>query len=292
MLRAWTNTGRFIATHPLTRDHRISVFARFARWQLESRLKPEVVVPWVGGTKPRARRGMAGATGNIYVGLHEFVDMMLTVHCLRPGDLFLDVGANIGSYTILASGVAGALTWAFEPDPGTARDLERNVELNGLNPRVTMHRHALGDSDGEVTFTTGRGTTNRIARAGDQDTQQRCGRRGTGGHRRCAGGSREHDAKMPDPGDRRTVGRGDPARRGIRGSLVRSVLPPLERAAEWSGFEQHDLRARLALRCRPARDRQTPRCAWAHLATCSAGKGCGRFPVTRPPATEMHPRPL
>jgi hypothetical protein len=49
--------------------------------------------------------GMTGATQNIYVGLQEFVDIMLTLHFLRKGDLFLDMGANVGSYTILASGV-------------------------------------------------------------------------------------------------------------------------------------------------------------------------------------------
>lgn len=51
---------------------------------------------------------MTGATGNIYVGLHEFEDMAFLLHVLRRTDLFVDVGANIGSYTILAGGAAGA----------------------------------------------------------------------------------------------------------------------------------------------------------------------------------------
>ena len=58
--------------------------------------------------------------------------MALLLHFLRPGDLFLDVGANIGSYTILASGVVRATSWAFEPDPQTSRYLRRNVAINGL----------------------------------------------------------------------------------------------------------------------------------------------------------------
>jgi hypothetical protein len=42
-------------------------------------------------------------SGNIYAGLHEFGDMAFVLHFLRAGDLFADVGANIGSYTVLAS---------------------------------------------------------------------------------------------------------------------------------------------------------------------------------------------
>ena len=60
---------------------------------------------------------MTGATGNIYTGLHEFEDMMFLLHLLRPGDIFVDAGANIGSYTVLASAVVGAKSISFEPVP-------------------------------------------------------------------------------------------------------------------------------------------------------------------------------
>ena len=114
---------------------------------------------------------MTGATGNIYAGLHEFADMLLLLHFLREGDLFLDIGSNIGSYTILASGVRRATTWAFEPDPDAVRTLKRNVALNGLDDRVIIHEFALGDADGEVSFTRGLDTTNRVATVNDADVR-------------------------------------------------------------------------------------------------------------------------
>src|ERR1700687_3946356 len=97
------NLAGFIASHPLTRDRKLRAFSRLVRWQVESRLWGEMVVPWVEGTRLAARRGMAGATGNIYCGLHEFEDMAFLLHFLRSDDVFADVGANIGSYTILAA---------------------------------------------------------------------------------------------------------------------------------------------------------------------------------------------
>src|SRR5262249_13208614 len=81
----------------------------------------------------------------IYAGLHEFADMAFALHFLRAGDLFADGGANIGSYTVLASGVVGCRTVAFEPDPATAAALERNVSLNKIAERVELRISAVGE---------------------------------------------------------------------------------------------------------------------------------------------------
>ena len=171
-VKAVSNLSRFFSTHPLTRDAQLAAWARFVSWQLRSRLRQEVIVPWIGGQSLAVRRGMTGATGNIYVGLHEFSDMMLPLHLLREGDLFLDVGANVGSYTILASGVRGAMTWAFEPDPDTVVALQRNIDLNTLSDRVVVHELALGDRDGTVSFTRGLDTVNRVALQGELSVRQ------------------------------------------------------------------------------------------------------------------------
>jgi len=114
---------------------------------------------------------MTGATGNLYCGLHEFFDMMLLLHFLRANDLFLDIGANIGSYTMLASGGCGASTWSFEPDPEAVASLKRNVELNALQHLVTVQAIALGSSDCTVPFTVGQDTVNRVANSSDSDVR-------------------------------------------------------------------------------------------------------------------------
>lgn len=165
-------TLELINNHPLTRRRRLPAVARFVSWQLRSRLRKDVAVDWIGGLRVIARNGMTGITGNIYCGLHEFHDMGLLLHLLRPGDLFIDAGANVGSYTLLASGVCGANTLAFEPDPDTAFFLRRNVDANGLGERVAIHQLALGDVAGEVDFTVGRDTTNQVASPGAGATRR------------------------------------------------------------------------------------------------------------------------
>jgi len=153
---------RYWQRHPLASRDLPGTVVRFLRWQLGSRLlRMPVIVPWVGSTSLVIEIGMTGATMNFYCGLHEAADMAFVLHVLRPGDVFLDVGANVGSYTILASGVAQARTLALEPIPATFERLLRNLRLNDLLSRVDARRLAVGATEGSVRFTAGRDTTNR-----------------------------------------------------------------------------------------------------------------------------------
>jgi FkbM family methyltransferase len=160
------NTYHFIISHPLTRDHKIAAMARWLRWQFGSRvLGWPVVVPFVGETRLLAKPGMTGATGNIYCGLHEFEDMAFVLHFLRSGDLFVDIGANIGSYTILAS-AANANVVSFEPVPSTFEAMLDNVHLNRLEKGVDARNQAVGRNTGELEMIADQDTTNQALVAG------------------------------------------------------------------------------------------------------------------------------
>ena len=66
---------------------------------------------------------------------------------MRPGDVFVDVGANIGLYTLIAAHIVGASgrVYAFEPGSETYRRLLSNVQLNQMT-NVSCHELALSDS--------------------------------------------------------------------------------------------------------------------------------------------------
>ena len=163
-------TLKFIISHPLNRDRPLSALGRFVAWQIVSRLRAEIEFEWIEGAKLIVSRGMTGATGNIYCGLHEFVEMGFLIHLLRPNDLFLDVGANIGSYTILAAKICKARAIAFEPDPDAARALRRNIAINQLNALACVREAAVGEAHGQISFTVGLDTMNRVARPDDKAT--------------------------------------------------------------------------------------------------------------------------
>jgi FkbM family methyltransferase len=157
---------RTIRLHPLNRGKTFGAFLRLIRWQLAARLLPEAEfsLPFVNDSRLLMTRGMAGATGNFYCGLHEQDEMGFALHVLRRGDVFVDIGANVGSYTVLAAKL-GARVVAVEPIPATFDHLVANVRLNGLESLVTAHRVGLSDRNGTLRFTTDHGTINHVLAA-------------------------------------------------------------------------------------------------------------------------------
>lgn len=162
MIVSLYKVARFISQHPLTRNHQCAAWLRFIRWQIGSRvLNYRIIMPWVGQSKLIIQRGMVGATGNLYFGLHEFEDMAFLLHFLRPDDLFIDIGANVGSYTILAAAVSGSSVVAFEPIPTTYVRLLANIQVNaGL--RVIALNEGLGAKSGHLLFTDNLDAENHV----------------------------------------------------------------------------------------------------------------------------------
>ena len=103
-------------------------------------------------------------TRHIYrIGAHEpHITRYLLDHVrVGPGEIALDVGANIGWYCVLLDrlSVPGARIFAFEPDPESFRLLRSNLEVNGTT-RVTALNVALGDIPGRAVLHRYRGTNN------------------------------------------------------------------------------------------------------------------------------------
>lgn len=153
---------KFILSHPLNRKNQIAAILRILRWQLGTRLLPfPCAIPFVDDTVLLTSRSMMGATGNFYCGLHEFSEMGFVLHCLRPDDLFVDIGANVGSYSLLAGGVKAKVI-AVEPVPDTFQTLQKNVSVNLLSKQVDCVNIGLGESVGYLLMTTDFDTMNYV----------------------------------------------------------------------------------------------------------------------------------
>ena len=155
---------RYVLGHPLCDGYRVSALQRVLKWQIASRfMRVPMLVPFTSQTSLLMERGMTGATGNFYCGLHEFEDMAFVMNLLRPHDQFVDIGANIGAYTILASGSSGARSIAVEPLPSTFRRLSANVRCNELEDLVTLHNAGIADTETSLRFTSTLDTVNHVA---------------------------------------------------------------------------------------------------------------------------------
>lgn len=117
---------------------------------------------WMNGSRLLLQPAMTCATGNLYCDLHEWPDMAFVLHLLRPADTFADIGTNVGTYTVLASGAVGCRSESFEPVAASYHQLQRQVALNALEESVTTHQAAIGAEAGRLRFSTDRGPMNQV----------------------------------------------------------------------------------------------------------------------------------
>ena len=158
----------FIVEHPLNRGRKVRALVEFVRWQVGSRLVwGPVVYPWVNGSRMIVHSGEDGLTGNIYCGLHEFAEMAYLLHVITPDDLFVDVGANVGAYTILACAAKGARGCCLEPVPSTFARLLDTLSINRLSGRVEALNVGASDAEGELWFTSDENCTNHVVPEGE-----------------------------------------------------------------------------------------------------------------------------
>src|SRR5579875_2291021 len=86
--------------------------------------------------------------GGFEADVYNFVSKYLT-----EGMVFLDIGANVGLFTLVAATRVGCRghVYAFEPSPREAQRLHANIALNGLS-NVTVNQVAVTDTTGVANF--------------------------------------------------------------------------------------------------------------------------------------------
>ncbi len=122
-------------------------------------------MPVFGTMRLRCYPDSASATLAIYYrGLQDYHEMTFMRHYLRPGDGFVDVGANIGVYTLLAASLVGegGLIECFEPDPVALARLRENLAINSV-AAAHVYAAAVGAAPVRgVPFVKDRDSTGRI----------------------------------------------------------------------------------------------------------------------------------
>ena len=91
---------------------------------------------------------------NIWLEREEWDELVLLNNLLGKGETFIDVGANIGTWSLVAAKIAGedGKVLSVEPNPKTAERLRKNVELNSFG-NVNVIEGAASDNEGTCFLT-------------------------------------------------------------------------------------------------------------------------------------------
>ncbi|MDP9073841.1 MAG: FkbM family methyltransferase [Actinomycetota bacterium] len=168
-----THMVRHVWSHPANRNRRGVAVARLLGWQVwERTIARPVTIRVPGGMRMKCYPHSAGASGVLYCRMPEWPEMPFLADLLRAGDAVVDVGANVGAYTLLAAATPGVAVWAFEPSSPTFARLAENVALNGLDQRVVVQRVAVGATAGTVRLSTGNDLLNRVLAPDEQQDSE------------------------------------------------------------------------------------------------------------------------
>jgi len=140
----WSRSAFSIRLNRLLEDH---VFASVLKGRAETLSLPRIIVPVPVERRMTIR---VGDESQRYYWFGDFDEVAsYVVRHLRPADVFIDIGANCGFVTLLASSLVPAQRiWSFEPNPDTFRELKANLDLNGL--AVNAANLGLSDAPGRV----------------------------------------------------------------------------------------------------------------------------------------------
>lgn len=158
-LAAVRSVTRFIVTHPANDGRRVRQLARAVRFQVSSRLGRPTIARLGPSARMEIPRHATSASKVVYANPPDYHEMMAWRRIIRPGDVFVDVGANVGTYSLWAAD-HGACVLAFEPHPVAAARLRVNVAMNEFP--ITVYEAALGETAGTLALTADLESTNHL----------------------------------------------------------------------------------------------------------------------------------
>jgi FkbM family methyltransferase len=135
-----------------------------AEWNDLAKDKTSVVVPISGKTKISLSTS-SELSSHIYCGAFEWEEREWLMSELNPADVFYDIGANIGLFTLIAAERCRNVV-AFEPAGDTFRMLSENIRLNNSPANVELMNAAASDTDGVqdiYVLTNGKDAWNSMA---------------------------------------------------------------------------------------------------------------------------------
>jgi len=161
-----TDTCKRIWRHPENRGRRARTLGLYFAWQAwERTVKRPWTIPLVPGRVIRCYPHCQVSSGTLYYRLPERSSMRFLLAYLQPGDTMIDVGANVGTYSLLATTIDDVSVVAFEPSGLAYERAARNVELNRVEGRTRLFRQAVGAASGVAILSVGLGPRNKVLSA-------------------------------------------------------------------------------------------------------------------------------
>jgi FkbM family methyltransferase len=145
----------YLKSQAAFRRYPLHVLGRLVVWRIRCAAKAPVIVPLkhfnIDMFLPAEWHGIAKL---VFAFREQYEpELALLPRFLSPGSVFLDVGANYGIYSLVASRIVGGkgAVFAFEPAIGNFQTLEKNLRINRCQ-NVFAYKCALSNQEGHASL--------------------------------------------------------------------------------------------------------------------------------------------
>lgn len=132
--------------------------------EVENFFPPEtwVMTEFSNGSKLWIDLGDTGVSQACLKNQFEPQETVLVRRLLKPGQIFLDIGANIGWFSVVAAEIVGVegKVFSFEPRNTTFHYLQKTVIANKFEDRFNLFNFALGEKEDTLRIVWGTNTNN------------------------------------------------------------------------------------------------------------------------------------
>ena len=129
------------------------VFGRYLHWKWSARIgKKRILTDHILPLQLIVKAEFPSSIRDYVFGLHAESELGFMMHFLRKDDFFVDIGANIGTYSLLAAGVSEAFVLSFEPDDARREFFKDQVTVNALAPLIFIDGRVVSTKEETLIF--------------------------------------------------------------------------------------------------------------------------------------------
>jgi FkbM family methyltransferase len=150
----WVNSLVAVLSHPTNKSHQLKTIMRVVWWKLNQLFfHLPTLVEISPGVKCICYPDSSFGSLIVYVTLPEFLEMHFVLAVIEPKDTFIDVGANIGVFSLLAaSKINQGKVYAFEPLALPLQRLQENSFLNNFHSSIIPFNFVISEHNGMINF--------------------------------------------------------------------------------------------------------------------------------------------
>lgn len=153
-MKKYFSSFLWVINHPNNRSNLFLTILRIFIWKINQVfLNIPKVVNIQNGIKFKCYPDSSWGGLVIYTKLPEYFEMKFVNKIINKGDTVIDVGANLGSYSLIAASKVGkGKVFAFEPSNIAYKRLLENITINNMDDKIKTLRVAVSDKKGYLDF--------------------------------------------------------------------------------------------------------------------------------------------